>query len=170
MTLEQFWQLIEQSRSAAAAKRDTQIAFLEKSLRAMPPQEMVQFEGHCWDLLSLAYRREIWAVATIIQPTCTHASFDAVRAWLILQGQEFFDLVTNDPPRLADRSRRGHVPWMPEGEFLLRLVPRVYRSITGEDLPTLPRKVPYVLKGQRWTEYDLPELYPDLWKKYHEVE
>ena len=165
MTTEQFWQMIEQSR-AAAKKGEPQVVALEKSIRALPTTEMVTFEGHCWDLLSISFKREIWAVATIVQPTCTHGSFDAVRAWMILEGKDFFEQVVAHPEKLADRAPRGRIPWMPDGEMLLRLVPRVYRSLTGEDLPTLPRKVPYVLKGPRWTEYDLPEMFPELWRRY----
>jgi Protein of unknown function (DUF4240) len=165
MTMEQFWQMIEQSK-AASLKGEPQIATLEKALCALPPKDIVAFEGNCWDLLSLSYKREIWAVATIIQPSCTHGSFDAARAWIVLDGKEFFDQVMAKPERLAERAPRGSVPWIPDGEMLLRLVPRIYRNIMGEDLPTLPRKVPYVLKGQRWTEFDLPEMYPELWKRY----
>jgi hypothetical protein len=165
MTTEQFWQLIEQSRGATSSG-DIRIAFLDKAIRALKPAEMVAFEGHLWDMLSLSYRREIMAVATIIQPTCTHASFDAVRAWMVLEGKEFFDRVTEEPRNLVERAPRGRVPWIPDGELLLRLVARVYRAATGDDLPTLPRTVPYVLKGQRWTEHDLPDMFPDLWKKY----
>jgi len=165
MTLDQFWRLIEESRMGASAEMP-QVSVLERSLRALPTREMVAFEGNCWDLLSLSFKRESWAVATIIQPSCTQGSFDAARAWMILEGRDFFDAVSNNPEKLADRAPRGRVPWVPDGEMLLRLVPRVYRNITGEDLPTLPRKVAYVLKGTRWTEFDLPELYPDLWRKY----
>jgi hypothetical protein len=165
MTTEQFWEMIEQSR-AAGLKGASQIEALEKVLCAMPPNEIVSFEGNCWDLLSLSYNREIWAVATIIQPNCTHGSFDAARAWIVLEGKEFFDQVMAKPERLSERVPPGLVPWIPDGEMLLRLVPRLYMKITGEDLPTLPRKVPYVLKGQRWTEFDLPEMYPELWKRY----
>ncbi len=164
MTTDQFWLLIEQSRQAS--KGELPISLLENSIRAMPHPEIVSFEGHCWDLLSLSYKREIWAVATIIQPTCTQITFDAVRAWMILQGKEYFDMVSAAPERLAERCPRGRVPWVPDGEMLLRMVPRLYLNLTGEDLPTLPRKVPYVLKGQRWTEYDLPDMYPELWRRY----
>jgi len=164
MTIDNFWQLIEQSRTGL--KGDPPISILERAIRTMPHREIVSFEGHCWDLLSLSYKREIQAVATIVQPTCTQMSFDGVRAWLILQGKVFFDAVCAAPERMSERCPRGRVPWIPDGEMLLRLVPRVYLNLTGEDLPTLPRKVPYVLKGQRWTEYDLPDMYPELWRRY----
>jgi hypothetical protein len=165
MTIEAFWQLVEQSR-ATAVKGESRVGMLDRALTASQPREIVAFEGHCWDLLSVSFNREIWAAATIIQPSCTANSFEAARAWTILEGKEFFEQVCEAPERLADRAPRGQVPWLPEGEMLLRLAPRVYRKVTGEDLPTLPRTVPYVLKGQRWTEYDLPEMFPDLWRKY----
>ncbi len=167
MTVNQFWQLIEESRQASK-KGMPQVAYLEKSLRALPNNDIVGFEGNCWDLLSVCYTRELWAVATIIQPSCTLASFDAVRAWIILQGRECFETICDAPERLADRALRRRIPWAPDGEMLLRLVPRIYRHITGDELPTLPRSVPCVLKGERWVEFDLPELYPELWKKYRE--
>lgn len=163
MTIDQFWRLIEQSRTAGA---DKQIDALEQALRKLPPREMVSFEGLCWDLLSLSYKREIWAVATIIDPYCTQAAFDAVRAWTVLEGREFFEQVTARPDKLAERVPKGQAPWAAVGEKLLSLVPRLYREATGDELPTLPRTVPYVLKGHRWAEGDLPELYPDVWKKY----
>lgn len=165
MTNEQFWQLIEESR-AAAAKGESQVGFLEKAVGALPAKEIVTFEGHCWDALSLCFRREIWAVAAIMQPSCNQGTFDAVRAWMILQGKEFFDGVVATPQRLADGAPRGRVPWLPDGEMLMRLIPRLYRRVTSDEMPTVPRKVPHVLKGTRWTDHDLPEMYPELWKKY----
>jgi hypothetical protein len=164
MTIEQFWQLIDQSR--VVDKGETHVGNLEKAIRALEHRDIVSFEGHCWDLLSMSFKREIWAVATIIQPSCSHGSFDSVRAWMILKGREFFEQVCTNPERLAASIPRGRVSWLPDGEMLIRLVPRVYRNLTGEDLPTLPRKVPYVLKGQRWTEFDLPDMFPALWQKY----
>jgi hypothetical protein len=163
MTTEKFWQLIEQSRAAG-----DQLAALEAAVAALPPREMVAFEGLCWDMLSLSYHRSVWAVAAIIQPGCGDGAFEAVRAWMVLQGQEFFEQATAHPEKIAERVPADVflLPWEKDGEELLRLVPRLYLQATGEDLPTLPRKVPYVLKGQRWTEYDLPELYPAVWRKY----
>src|SRR5688572_27814987 len=102
MTLEQFWQMIEQSRAASAAGED-QIAALTEAVIALPPREMSSFEGHCWDLLSMSFRRELWAVAAIIEPGCSQGSFDALRAWLILWGKEFFERVTAHPELIAER-------------------------------------------------------------------
>jgi hypothetical protein len=167
MTTEHFWQLIEQSRAAG-----DQLAALEAAVAALPPREMVAFEGHCWDMLSLSYYRLLWAVAAIIQPGCGDSAFEAVRAWMVLQGREFFEQATAHPEKIAECVPADvfPLPWEKDGEELLRLVPRLYHQATGEDLPTLPRKVPYVLKGQRWTEYDLPELYPAVWQKYRKEE
>lgn len=166
MTIDDFWKLIDDGRDGSPG--ESPVARLEQAIVTLPPKEIVSFEGLCWDLMSISYLREIWAVATVIQPSCSQAHFDAARAWIILQGKHYFDLILAHPELLADEVPRGTVPWFPEGERLLRLVPRVYRKLTGEDLPTLPRKVPYVLKGERWTEFDLPDLYPALWKKYRE--
>ncbi len=165
MTLDQFWQMIEQSRSDAMQGED-QVVALERALLALPPREMVSFEGHCWDLLSLSFRRELWAVAAVIEPGCSQGSFDALRAWMILQGKEFFDRVVAHPQRIAERIPANSHPWQITGEKLLELVPHNYQKVTGEEMPTVPRKVPYVIKGSRWTESDLPEMYPELWRKY----
>jgi hypothetical protein len=162
MTIDQFWRLIEQCRMAG----ERRLAVLEEMLRKLSPREMVSFEGHSWDLLSISYRREIWAVAAIIDPLCSQAAFDAVRGWMILEGKEFFTEVISRPEKLAERVTPGQVPWRVEGEQLLALVSRVYQNMTGDELPTLPRTVPYVLKGQRWNEQDLPDLYPEQWRKY----
>lgn len=165
MTLEQFWQMIEQSRSASAAGKD-QISALTEAVIAMPPREMISFEGHCWDLLSMSFRREFWAVAAIIEPGCSQGSFDALRAWLILSGKEFFDRVLAHPELIAECISVNTRPWLITGEKLLDIVPMNYPKVTGEEMPTVPRKVPYVIKGSRWSEADLPDMYPELWRKY----
>jgi hypothetical protein len=165
MTLEHFWQLIEQSRTAAATGED-QIAALARTVLVLPPYEMISFEGHCWDLLSVSFRRELWAVSAIIEPGCSQGSFDALRAWVILGGKEFFDRVVAHPEQLAERLPVHARPWLVVGEELLDLVPHNYPKLTGEEMPTVPRKVPYVIKGSRWSEADLPEMFPELWRKY----
>lgn len=165
MTVDQFWQMIEQSRAAAERGEDP-IAYLDKAIGALPPREMVSFEGNCWDLLSLSFRRELWAAAAIIEPACSQGAFDALRAWLILQGKEVFDRVVANPVRLADCPPLRSTPWQTTGSRLLDLVPRNYQKATGEEMPTVPRKIPYVIKGPRWTEHELPEMYPELWRKY----
>jgi hypothetical protein len=165
MTTERFWQLIELSRMAAACGQ-SQLDRLETALLNLPRMELVEFEATLWDLLSLSYRREIWAVATIIQPKCSHGSFDAARAWMVLEGEKFFEQVMTNSETLAKHAPRGSIPWVPDGGRFLKLARRIYQRMTGEDLPTLPRKIPHVLKGERWTNSDLPELYPALWKKY----
>lgn len=165
MTLEQFWQMIEQSRAASAAGED-QIAVLTDAVITLQPREMISFEGHCWDLLSMSFRRELWAVAAIIEPGCSQGSFDALRAWLILWGKEFFERVIAHPELIAERVPARTRPWLIAGEKLLDMVPHNYVKITGEEMPTVPRKVPYVIKGTRWSEADLPEMFPELWRKY----
>ena len=164
MTLEQFWQFIEQSR--IAGKGEEQLNHLEKAIVCLPPREMVSFEGHSWDLLSISFRRELWAVASVLEPGCSQGSFDALRAWMILEGKDFFDRVVAQPDRIAERIPSSSVPWHVAGGRMLGLVQQNYHRITGEDMPTVPRKVPYVIKGPRWTEADLPDMFPELWRKY----
>jgi Protein of unknown function (DUF4240) len=165
MTLDQFWQLIEQSRATGGTVEE-QVAALEGVVHALPPREMVSFEGHCWDLLSHSFRRELWAVAAVIEPGCSQGSFDAMRAWMILGGREFFERAVAHPSQIADRVPAQARPWHVAGEKLLQMVPQHYQSVTGEEMPTIPRKVPYVIKGTRWTEADLPDMFPELWRKY----
>jgi hypothetical protein len=165
MTIEQFWQIIEECR-AAADRGASRIEALQKLVSRLSPREMVSFEGHLWDLLSISYRREIWAVATIIDPAFNQGDFEAIRAWMILEGREFFDAVALDAQRLADRVPPGKVFWLSDGDRLLNMVQHLYRAVARDELPTLPRTVPYALKGQRWSDDDLPSLYPELWQKY----
>ena len=165
MTIEHFWHLIEQS-CAADERGENQIACLDNLVKNLSPREMISFEGHCWDLMSIAFRRELWAVATIIEPGCNQASFDSMRAWLILRGRNVFDKIVSDPEKIVDCIPPKTIPWFHSGESLLRIVPANYRTLVGDEMPTVPRKVPYILKGNRWTEPDLPALYPSLWRFY----
>ena len=165
MTLDHFWLLIEASRAAGRTDID-QINALEQAVLSLPPREMVAFEGHCWDLLSLSFQRELWAAAAVIEPGCSQGSFDALRAWMILEGRDFFERALTHPEVIADRIPSRTMPWLRPGERLLDVVPRNYHNVTGEEMPTVPRKVPYVIKGRRWVEAELPEMYPKLWRKY----
>ena len=169
MTIEQFWQLIKQK---------------PKCRRQVGPARFTAWRRHSDNcgahvrscnskrIAGICCRSPTGVKSGRSRPSSSPVAimpetvFEAVRAWMILEGQEFYDRVTADPTRLSERAPRGRIRWLPDGELLLRMVPQVYRNLTGEELPTLPRKVAYVLKGNRWTDYDLPELYPDLWKKY----
>jgi hypothetical protein len=66
-----FWQLVESSRrgfdpTRADGNRERQRGAFRKLLLKLPPEEVIEFRNHVFDLMNVAFRWELWGAAYII--------------------------------------------------------------------------------------------------------
>jgi hypothetical protein len=160
MDIDEFWKLIAISRQKMKSQWD-QHAVLEQVLQELPAEEIVSFGEHYYKLRSLAYRWDLWAVAYIIEGGCSDDGFMDFRAWLVAQGQEFFEASLKNPEHVGTRSDDGvsyeainYVSW------------NAYEKKTGTKLPRIKSTQLDEPSGTRWDEDDLPKLYPELCKRF----
>ena len=158
-TTDEFWQLIESTRSEDC---DAHAERLTRRLAALPPPRIVAFSRELELRLDDAYRWDLWGVAYLVNGGSSDDGFEYFRGWLIAQGRSYFEAALRDPQRAADRARAGEA----ECEALLHVAHSAYEAATGRALPDSETTMDMVPKGREWTEEDLPELFPEVARRF----
>ena len=161
---ELFWSIIDQSRAQAEADNPTgdlaelaeaQAEYATELLLRCKPTEIVGFQQYFNDRMAESYRRDVWAVAYIVNGGCSDDGFEYFRAWMIGQGREYYEAALRNPERAADRISPDDEA---ENEDLWGSAVEAYEK-TDRDMPEV-KYGPLELVGREWTEDDLPRLYP----------
>jgi hypothetical protein len=161
MTTTEFWTIIEKSKHGTESS-DEQAEKLEVLLSKLPPEEIASFEDLFTKLRFAAYRWDLWGVAYILCGGCSDDSFDYFRAWVIGRGEKFYEDAMKDPESIARKVTEDDFP---EAELLMYAADKAYEAKTGHDLPARTIKHPKEPAGKKWTEEDLPKLFPVASKK-----
>ncbi|MFF4694299.1 DUF4240 domain-containing protein [Streptomyces chattanoogensis] len=106
MNIEDFWTIIETSRTdAASASGDPDQAFVSAlidRLAATSKQTILEYQ-QCFDQLHAAiYRWDMWAAGYLIGGGCSDDAFMDFRAGLIAQGRIWYDRAATAPDVLAE--------------------------------------------------------------------
>jgi hypothetical protein len=163
MDITEFWQLIEQSRTASG-ECEEQAEHLVELLAKKKPKDIVEFGRLFTERLNEAYRWDLWGVAYLINGGCSDDGFEYFCCWLIGQGQEYFAAALSDPERAADRAVPGESA---ECEDLLYAAGTAYEELTREQ--EMPRKAaprPAEPAGKHWREDELEGLFPQVASKF----
>lgn len=140
MTLDEFWALIDRSRSAGAERTE----WLTEQLAGLPAEDILDFEVH---LTAQRKRVDTWVMwgvgACLMQGMCSTDGFFYFQPWLIGLGRETFEKVAADPDALADVPEVRHLAgrpirdWAddewPEWELLNYVALEAYARVTGEE-------------------------------------
>lgn len=167
MTEEQFWQIIEESRTGCLASDEArQCSNLRELLMKLNPDEILSFNQIFASKRLEAYRWDLWAIATIIHGGASDSSFDYFREWLISQGRDMFEAALSSPEVIAEKANPGDDL---ENMTLYMVGSRLYEELTGENYVsniTYAERQPW---GKKWSEYDLLSMYPAACKKFRFV-
>lgn len=164
MDLSQFWKIIGDACAGASDDEDF-LGRIDSYLRALKPEELLEFETHFNKMNAQAYSWNLWGAAYLMNGGCSDDGFDYFRAWLIAQGQETFETALEDPDSLAALAD-------PEGELeeLIYLAGEAYEEKTGEEMPdSVFEGAEQPDLGQGWDFDDKTEMkkrYPRLFVKY----
>ena len=161
MKASEFWKLIEKSKRGVESP-DEQAEKLEGLLANLSPEEILSFDSIFNEYRNAAYRWDLWGVAYLLCGGCGDDSFDYFRAWLIGRGQKYYEEAITDPESVARKVTEDDYP---EAEFLLYAASKAYEKQTGQDMPLVPLKHPKEPVGRKWTEEELPGLFPIAHKK-----
>lgn len=172
MDIDQFWQLIEESRKAIDPTRkdgnlERQCREIAALLSSLPLHEIVSFRDHFQDRMIAAYDYSLWAAAYLIGQGCSDDGFMDFRSWLISMGRDAYEQALEDPDSLADVVRRPGIESIFFEEF--PSVPdQVYEQRAGQEMPDYPGEYPDSPTGQRRGESDteLRQRFPRLWAQY----
>lgn len=140
MTLDDFWALIERSRSAGAERTE----WLTEQLAGLPAEDILDFEGHLAAQRKRVDTWPMWEVGLYLtQGLCSEDGFFYFQPWLVGLGREAFERVAADPDALADvpevrrLAGRPVKKWAddewPDWELLNYVALEAYARITGEE-------------------------------------
>jgi len=100
MNSAEFWQFVGVVRSAA--KDDDHFdALIENKLRVFSNDELIAFQDTYGDIAHTAFAWRVWGAAYLMNSGCSDDGFSDFRAWLISQGQDFFERTLNEPDSLV---------------------------------------------------------------------
>lgn len=97
MTREEFWQLIEQSRTTG-----DQYDWLETQLRSAGKDAIISFEDNLRRVILDASNFQILAANFVINSYVSDDGFEDFRAWLVSQGRQRFESALRNPESIAD--------------------------------------------------------------------
>jgi len=157
MTEDQFWEIIEVTKSDAA---DVQVSALAAHLKTQNPDRIIEFQSIYNMLLDRAYRWDLWGAAYVKIGGCSDDGFDYFCDWLISRGRAVYETVLKDPENLADTDLSGDS----DMEAFRYVAYEVYHAKTGRemDLPSSTRSYPL---GEPFDEETVDQLYPRLAEK-----
>jgi len=158
-----FWALIDEARKDADSVFDVPPA-LTGLLLDLEPDEIISAAQHTQDLLAESYRRDLWAVAYIVNGGSSDDGFAYFRGWLIAQGSERFKAALENPDSIGDYAE----PDENECEDIVYVAYEAYESKTGEEFPyeSVDSPPPPQPAGEPWDEDELELLYPELYERF----
>jgi len=164
MTLEEFWSIVDATRTGDDPYEHAEA--IQTALSQRAATDILVFEQHMADLLVASYTWELWGAAYLINGGCSDDGFDYFRGWLITQGQSVFENALTDPDSLAD------VPELEEEvecEHILYVARSAYETVTGNEIPSVPINLPDLGDGWDFDDYAKMKLrYPKLFAKFCE--
>jgi hypothetical protein len=163
MTLDQFWNLIEETHVASDGDMDKKCELLDAALRQLPLDEVRSFHVHFYECQDCAYRWELWAAAYIIGGGCSNDKFSDFRSTLISMGRQIFERALADPQSLADID---YDPDVADYEGYQYVPSQVERDLSGGQAFPRSRPHPKDPSGAIWDEDKVAELFPKLAQKY----
>jgi hypothetical protein len=165
LTEDEFWLLIEASRKSTARDRYRQEENLRQLLAALPVDEIFEFELRYGTLIRQAYNWDLWAAAYIIQGGCGDDMFWDFRSWLVAQGKDIYYSAVDDPDSLTDVISLEDDRWIDFENPAMS----VWEEKTGESgisMPCVGSNLGEEPEGKPWTDEELPERLPRLWRKF----
>jgi hypothetical protein len=158
-----FWELLERARAVAGGGRDeealTELADrLTDLLEALPPEQILGFQG-TWDRLRIdAFRWDLWGAAWVLMDGCDDECFEFFRNWLIAQGEETYRIALTEQDGLAS------LPYLTDDaqdDEVAYAAADAYEELLGEELPAGEPDPPTAV-GEPFDEKTVKRQYPRL--------
>jgi hypothetical protein len=171
MDVNQFWQMIEQSRRRFdSSRRDGNMDIQCQELRALllerTPDDVVAFDEEFGRRMAECYRADLWDAALVLgEGLCSDDWFDYFQRWLISMGRGVFERALRDPDSLADVA---HAPGIEDVFFedFGAVARSVYEEQTGEEESPAEWHWPPLGGGRRAGSLDeIARRYPRIWAR-----
>ncbi|RAY15721.1 hypothetical protein DPM19_08035 [Actinomadura craniellae] len=138
MERRELWEVIEEARRRAPGDAEAVAEEMVAILAALPRERIVAAAQPLWDLLTDAYRIDLWAAAYLINGGASDDGFVYFRGWLVAQGREAFERAVAEPDSLAGLPAVRAAAERDEDLEAPDIVSTVWNAhlkATGEELP-----------------------------------
>lgn len=133
LTIQDFWNLIDDWRSYGEPGHPEYLSYAEASLSKLTPKNLVHFKEIQEAYMAHAYTPGLWEAATAMKGGCSDSSFDYFLAWLIAQGKDTYLGALHNPDSLSqldlDYFSEYSIPSFCEFEEFLYLPASAYASM-----------------------------------------
>ena len=162
MEEDDFWKLIDKSRSISNNDYQTQISSLKTILLTLEPGDIEKFDNTFTALLAASYDYKVWGASYVINGGCSDDCFDYFRQYLIGHGKEKFYQTIKDPESCASWIKSEEEDnW----EGLQSPAMEAFKQKTGKNIPKTYQPK-FELKGKPFDEETVTKQYPKLAKKF----
>lgn len=162
MNEDEFWKLIDKSRTATNNNYQVQITSLKTILLTLDAGEIEKFDNTFTALLAESYNWKLWGASYVINGGCSDDCFDYFRQYLIGHGKDKFYQTLKDPESCASWIKSEEEDnW----EGLQYSAMDAYKQKTGKDIPK-SYSPKFELKGKPFDEETVFKQYPKLAKKF----
>lgn len=163
MTIDQFWNIIDEAHAGANDDMERKSELLEEQLEELSDEDLHAFLKHFDKAIDDAYTWELWAAIYIVRGGCGDDSFMDFRATLVSHGREIYQKVLANPESLADFGKKSDEYWVYEG---FQYVPMDVVEERFGDTPDRYAPAPDEPSGREWNEDKVNDLYPRLAQMY----
>ena len=162
MNEDKFWGIIDHTLKSSNNDYEIQQEKLEKTLKTLNLQEIIEFDNRFRELRGKSYTWELWGAIYIINGGCGDDSFDYFREWVISQGKEFYYKTIENPKTLIDlKIDITEIEW----EGISYVASTVFEKLTKQEIPSTFNENREI-SGFDWEEEDLKNMFPELTEKY----
>ena len=137
VTEDEFWALIERSRSESGGVLGRQVQLLREHLLASGRNELLALRDS-WDEADVrVFTWPVWDASCLLLGGVGDDFFGDIRAWIVSHGREIANRIVVDPDSLVELADDTHAVETGDAEHLNMLAMNVRAELTGNyDLPS----------------------------------
>jgi hypothetical protein len=159
---DKFWKIIKKAKSPSARSPQRRCEYLIRMLTKKSVREILMFDKTLQHYISMADTEEMRGAARVLKGDYSEEYYYNLRAWLVLRGEKRFFVSLSNPDTMASFLKYTDDPEWPGYGKCAQIA---FHKKTGKPLESLQKT------GQRkWSESELPDFFPKLWKKFVRVE
>ena len=155
-----FWRLIEDVKIRSKENFRNHVGLLKDIFSAMEAEDLLKFQGSYLVAILKANTYKVAGAFYIISNSVGFYSFDHFKEWLLSKGQVYFNNYIENPELIVNANINSI-----DSEGIYTALSEVYYHKTGKLLPEA-EDYEDELKGDKIEERDIPDMYPNLWRKF----
>jgi hypothetical protein len=170
MKEENFWELIKFSREVSKDSYD-QVRKMASMLMVYPVNDVIGFEHKFRKVMQALNNYNVLALDIIMNGGTTDDGFLMFRCSIIQAGKEVFDKAINQTDNFDVTLEESHdkILGLADGVFMQKLGKDNEEELPGSICDGAEIYEDMGMTGKDWDEEDLPELFPNLWRRYKKI-